>query len=656
MARKREWEKYSRWAAPASVCGVWVNRHWPSIEATFRERIESGEVRLNRMTENGREPEMVKLLGTELKFLENKAPDAGVLTTEIVVSARLELIGLTDDEDSLVYESSETEQWFSIQAAFFLEEEDVSAEYLREEVYNTKRRAENRLDSYMIPYLSSTGMRTEGEKILRRYAPEMLMEPRAVSGYVLAKRMGLLVQEERLSHDNSILGMLFLYAGKICVYDEKREKYVEKEIGENTILIDRTAITATPGATEDGTVIHECVHYEKHAWYQWLQRRADSPADHIACPSNPYGEWPEELMPLWRMEMQARSIGLSVQLPERTVRVKVEELLRQRRRKRQKPEPRAYLLNEIISELSAFFQVPKQTMKRRLLDLDYMDAHGILNYANGRYTPVYIARPGTCTRYDTYTLDIQEALYVYRTNETLRKLLNTGRFLYIDGHFCLDSARYIARTGERAYMTLYAREHIDECCLRFETRKEVRRHCGRRDGVFHCDAFRIERRMTVSNLDARKFEEAAAQMWQEAERIATVMRGLPALFCDTLKAHMDRLGVTCEVLAERMSVSVRKIHELRSQEIPLISTRLCVAVCIALHLEPELSEDLMRKARIVLSGAKEDVLFNLMLKMMYTYGVKDCNKLLVNAGLKPLTADKDMAELTDSNKLSTNDV
>lgn len=62
---------------------------------------------------------------------------------------------------------------------------------------------------------------------------------------------------------------------------------------------------------------------------------------------------------------------------------------------------------------------------------------------------------------------------------------------------------------------------------------------------------------------------------------------------------------------------------------------------LGLHLEPELSDDLLRKARIVLSGAKEDVFFNLMLKMMYTYDIRECNELLKRAGFNPLTTDKD---------------
>ena len=48
----------------------------------------------------------------------------------------------------------------------------------------------------------------------------------------------------------------------------------------------------------------------------------------------------------------------------------------------------------------------------------------------------------------------------------------------------------------------------------------------------------------------------------------------------------------------------------------------------------------MRKAGIALGGGKEDVMFSIMLKTMYTYTVAECNNLLVNAGIKPLSRER----------------
>ena len=640
QARSGRWGDLLWGAAPTSIRSTLVERRWGEIQKTFENRLKQGKARLNRTMQNGKAPDEIRLKGAWIKLIENCAPDRGMLTTDIIVRAELELTAFAAKEGGVVNGREAVEQWFRIEVVFFLEEDGVPVEYIGDGVYNHRKREKNRMDSHMIPYLNSRRWEAEAEAIMREYTPELLAEPRQINGLWLAERMGLNVREERLSHDNSILGMLYTYSGSVYVYDEERGGYIEKEIAANTILIDVTAIGETPGATVSGAVIHECVHYKKHWWYQWLQHNEDPSAKPIICPANASGAWPDELEPLWRMEMQARNIGHCIQLPQRTVRMKTEELLQRMRLGGWAREHRAYLLREIIDELAAFFGVPKQRMRRRLVDLGYIDAQGVLNYANKQYTPVYIAKPGTCTKHETYTLDTPDAIRAYSKNESLRELLATGRFIYIDGHFCLNDEKYIYRIGRNAYMKRYAREHIDECCLKFEIRRKVRRSAVWRGGVLHCDTFQLERCMTLASTDARAFGEAAARMRQEAERISKILRNLPAFFSDTLAAHMERLGVTNEALAERMGIGSRKVTDLRTQETPRINKRMFITLCVALHLEPELSEDLMRKAGIALGGGKEDVMFSIMLKTMYTYTVAECNNLLANAGIKPLSRER----------------
>lgn len=75
----------------------------------------------------------------------------------------------------------------------------------------------------------------------------------------------------------------------------------------------------------------------------------DPNAKPIICPADASGEWLDELEPLWRIEMQARNIGHCIQLSQRIVRMKTEELLQQMREDGWRREHRAYLLREIIT-------------------------------------------------------------------------------------------------------------------------------------------------------------------------------------------------------------------------------------------------------------------------------------------------------------------
>lgn len=70
-------------------------------------------------------------------------------------------------------------------------------------------------------------------------------------------------------------------------------------------------------------------------------------------------------------------------------------------------------------------------------------------------------------------IDHIDALKEYVRNAAFREALDTGRYVYCEGHFCLNDPRYI-RPGYRGkpYLSAYARDHMRECCLIFETAYE----------------------------------------------------------------------------------------------------------------------------------------------------------------------------------------
>ena len=162
--------------------------------------------------QNGKAPDEIRLKGAWIKLIENCAPDRGMLTTDIIVRAELELTAFAAKEGGVVNGREAVEQWFRLEVVFFLEEDGVPVEYIGDGVYNHRKREKNRMDSHMIPYLNSRSWEAEAEAIMREYTPELLAEPRQINGLWLAERMGLNVWEERLSHDNSILGMLYTYS------------------------------------------------------------------------------------------------------------------------------------------------------------------------------------------------------------------------------------------------------------------------------------------------------------------------------------------------------------------------------------------------------------------------------------------------------------
>ena len=62
-----------------------------------------------------------------------------------------------------------------------------------------------------------------------------------------------------------------------------------------------------------------------------------------------------------------------------------------------------------------------------------------------------------------------EAYIAYVLNRSFREVIDTGLYLYTEGHYCLKSSKYIVydQYGRR-HLTHYARTHMSECCLVFE--------------------------------------------------------------------------------------------------------------------------------------------------------------------------------------------
>ncbi len=641
-SKRAVWHVYEKWKPVASIRNELVDRHWPTIMESFRENIENGNVYLNRTTASGFYPTSCKLLDVDIRCIDTQKYENDTLETDINVCASIELTVTLDE--GYITETSIVEQWFRIQVMFFLEDDSSEVEYLRESIYTDKHRMADRLDAYLLPYMTEKKNETEGEKILKKYMPDVLEKPVPIDAYRLAEAMGLTVWEERLSSENTILGMIYFYSGTVQVYGEESKGYYEKKIPANTILIDPAAISSTLGASVCGTILHECAHFEKHGDYMWFQHTTDDETTNILCPADMSGEHPKELEPLWLIERQARNLAISMQLPAKMIRKKTEELLDEVKTRGYTGDRRAYLFPDIIEKLADFFKVSKQCMRRRLIDLGYTEVYGVLNFANGIYSPVHIIRRGSCGRNQTFTLGLEQAVLAYEQSEEFRRLLDTGSIIYVENHFCLDDPKYVQTCRDGTVrMTLYGREHINECCLMFEEGFIRKTHPVYHHGVFHHDAVTLEYTIDLSKLSDEEVAKLAKEAGQAVDKMGFLLGDLPGSFSRTLDAHMKRLNVGNEELAGRMGIAERRVTDFRNLPDGPDNIRTVVAMCVALHLEPDLSEDLIEKSPASLTKSPEGRLLKIIINSMYKSSVTECNRFLIAGGHAPLTKEKTTA-------------
>ena len=517
------------------------------------------------------------------------------------------------------------------------------------------------LDEYLVPYTSAKLLDMESADILAEYYPEALNEPCRVSGEVLAERMHLKVKYYRLAHDCAIRGQMYFEKREITVYNGQGELH-RKLIPANTIVVDLTSCTNEDGSLNkekvNDTLIHECYHAYRHRLFYLGQKLYNEKIRCLSCSvaSEQIGTVIDSEFTLWDsdipenidiaenhfsnhnpidwIEWQANRATPRIHMPAQPTQDKIEELFAQYGYGCPHIAP-PKIISKVVSDLAVFFGVSRQSAKLRMIELGYPEAHGVFNYANGAYVADHAFAPGTLGDHQTFTIGFQTALDLYSRDKVFRNQINSGRYQYIDGHFCLVDRRYIFQRNGGLHLTTYAIAHMDECCLIFDVRS-VGAAYPYQDGLLQKESPTIA--VSAGYAD---HQTAALDYLAESQRLSKIVYSLPMSPCGTLKAHMERRGMTIEVLVAKSGVSEATIKRLRNDNAYRPSKGNALAICVGLQLEPVLRRDWLQKVGIAMTASAADMLYELLLDSMYRQPVSVINQKLEEYGLTPLSRGAD---------------
>ena len=130
---------------------------------------------------------------------------------------------------------------------------------------------------------------------------------------------------------------------------------------------------------------------------------------------------------------------------------------------------------------------------------------------------------------------------------------------------------------------------------------------------------------------ALSLQSSAENALKQAQEMSQVLLNLPGSFSGTLIAHMKRVGITRERLAEEAMMSGTMIKRMRTSERDLTLDQV-IAVCIGLHIPPEYSFDLIEKAGFRLRNTPEHLIYKSILQTMYMEKLMNIQKLLAKCG------------------------
>lgn len=226
-----------------------------------------------------------------------------------------------------------------------------------------------------------------------------------------------------------------------------------------------------------------------------------------------------------------------------------------------------------------------------------------------------------------YEIDVTDALKEYKSSEQFMRQLGSGRYAYVEKHFCLNLPKYIKWDAAAATLTDYAREHKDECCLSFITIVT---------GGWACDQNRDSLGFVIQpSVSDPEYHDNPTQVPEHIKQFAEVSNAvmslageLPNNFPKMLDKLIASKGVKEEDLAWESNLSEKTIQRLRHHDQKRIELETVIQLCLGLHLHPILSGYLLRAAGQQFMDTNLHNMYKFLLCSCYEYSVGDCNALL----------------------------
>lgn len=340
--------------------------------------------------------------------------------------------------------------------------------------YNGKNRAQNPMDDSLVPYIPYEKLETVAKKFLKLHYPEALtIRPKGrpvvwVDPTVLAKKMGLTIKSQRIKEDASVFGQIYFEDADVEMYDDEAEKNTLIHIEGKTIIVDPQMFLLRNLGSINNTIIHECVHWDKHRKAFVLEKLFNVEVSCISCEVvggavSPIAKHTTEFM-----ERQANQLAPRIQMPAAPFRAKANEYIAKYMRETNAKHT-VDVMEQVITELEVAFGVSRQAAKIRLVELGFEEAIGTFTYVDGHYVKPHGFRKGAIKLNQTFTISSQDAAIQRYANLELREKTANGDYLFVDNHYVYNAPLYVV-AGEDGSLELtdYARAHMDECCLAFD--------------------------------------------------------------------------------------------------------------------------------------------------------------------------------------------
>lgn len=616
--------------------------YYNQIFSKIKSYLFNNKGRLDLSTSVVPDPSYVELSDFQIMGISYHESDINRIECKITIRAEVEISGRGRRD----YESDSTECWLSIPFAATLKNGlkhvniGHASEYSRELF-----RAEDALTKYLVPYIYAKDLDKHAEKFLERYCPQALKEPMPLSIKEIVEQMGLTVYHAPLP--GGIFGRTYFNDANVEVYGNKAcTEIVEKSISPGTVLVNPDVFFMRNIGSVNNTVIHECVHWDKHYKFFELQKLLNPDIQAISCAVvEEYKKKPNQLEDeLSWMEWQANALTPKILIPAKTGKAKLSEILNRLRSSFHGHLRNGYIMELAISEFADFFKVSTTAAKIRAVELGFEQAAGVFNFVDGKNYPPFSFQKGSLKKGQTFIIDRNNIIVESLFNQDLADDFKAGRFIHAGGLFVINDPKYVSIIEDtEPALTEYALEHVDECCLVFDRTTRVSSHY---DDSFYRICFLCRDADSKSfveakfnpregkNEDVQKRAREMATIAAEAKRISDILAEVPSSFCSTLDYHIKRRKYTNEKLEERTGISSRMLQDYRNKKDAKPTLQSVLALCIGLDLHPSFSYDLIAKAGYnIMTASEEFLVYRYLIDNHHMENIFMWNEKLRDAGI-----------------------
>ena len=321
-------------------------------------------------------------------------------------------------------------------------------------------------------------------------------------------------------------------------------------------------------------------------------------------------------------EWQADALAMRLAIPQSTVDTMIERIAN---------DPSTHYENlgdrmqACVNKFAKLYNVSPYVVKERLRQLgyDFVDGTCIEYEENGikvRPAPFYFY-PGTLKDNETFVIYRDNYERLLKENKEFAELIENRHFVYTGYVICINSTKYISPVytdrGLSFELTDYAREHANECCLKFTYCKK---HSITTNKVFDylCklddEKYSKGDELTQDAINDYNSHSKMQEEIKEAKRILAEMeqKGIIS-FKDALRFHIKRLGLHRKDIWDQIYLgeSTFKSYCDRGSE-PSLENALII--CNKLSLPYLLSINLLERAHITLNTAeKRDQMYDYLL-------------------------------------------